>query len=128
VNDPPKKPRRILVVDDNEDTRDLYEEVLSVDGHSLTSVATGERGLALLLAARFDVAVIDIGLPDIDGYTIARTVREKLGDRTPVLIAITGFANLEHRETAARVGFDAHLAKPVDNAVLALAVTTDFPR
>jgi CheY-like chemotaxis protein len=128
VSDSSKRPRRILVVDDNEDTRDLYEEVLSVEGHSLTSVATGEVGLALLLAARFDVAVIDIGLPDIDGYTIARTVREKLGDRAPVLIAITGYVAPEHREAAARVGFDAHIAKPIDHAVLSLAVTTDFPR
>jgi CheY-like chemotaxis protein len=121
-------PRRILVVDDNADTRDLYEALLSEHGHELTVVATGNAGLALLLVDTFDVAVIDIGLPDIDGYQIARTVKAALGARAPVLIAITGYVAQEDREAAARAGFDAHLPKPIDADVLGLAVTTTFAR
>jgi len=124
----PKRYRRVLVVDDNEDARELYEQLLTLDGHSLTTAATGERGLALLLSASFDVAVIDIGLPDVDGYALASAARAKLGDRAPVLIALTGFVTAAHREKAARAGFDAHLPKPIDPAVLSLAVTTEYRR
>lgn len=128
MNAPAKNPRRILVVDDNADTRDLYETMLSGEGHDLTVAATGQAGLALLLVDNFDVAVIDIGLPDLDGYEIARTVRTALGARSPALIALTGYVGPQDREAAARAGFDAHLGKPIDAEVLLLAVTSSFPR
>lgn len=122
------QPRRILVIDDDEDTRDVYEAMLSQDGHFVTAAGDATRAIALLENCIFDVALIDIGLQESNGYDIARTARQRLGARTPILIAVSGFARSEDRAESARAGFDAHLAKPVDRASLAVAVTTVFRR
>jgi CheY-like chemotaxis protein len=123
-----KRVRRVLVVDDSDDTRDLYHAILAQDGHDVTFAQDGESGLALLTAAAFDVAIIDIGLPALDGYEIARRAHAALGARRPALVAVTGYARAADREAAARAGFDVHIAKPIDHEVLLEAVQRDFAR
>jgi CheY-like chemotaxis protein len=75
------------------------------------------------LEHRYDVAVLDIGLPVMDGYQVASALREGLGTLCPKLVALTGYNRPEDRSQAKRVGFDAHLAKPVDPATLLATIS-----
>jgi signal transduction histidine kinase/DNA-binding response OmpR family regulator len=103
----------ILVVEDNEDSRDMLQMLLEARGHSVDVAADGPGGLAALLAGAHDVALLDIGLPGVDGYEVARRVRERAPARTTRLIAITGYGQIEDRARALGAGFDDHLVKPV---------------
>ena len=110
---PEAGPFRIVLVEDDSDLRELVCDVLTAQGHSVQLAADGLAGLALILAERPDLALVDIGLSGIDGYEVARRVRAAL-DSTVRLVAMTG-NGLEHerlREQAA--GFDARLSKPLD--------------
>jgi two-component system, sensor histidine kinase len=115
-------PQRILLVDDHADTRELFLEVLCNEGHVVTLASNGEQALALLLTQTFEVAVVDIGLPGIDGYEVARLTRERLGDDAPLLMAMTGYGGPREREASERAGFGTHLVKPVDPAALVAAI------
>jgi signal transduction histidine kinase len=106
-------PRRILIVDDNRDARELLRTILELDGHQVQDAA--EAGHAVRIAAEWapDVALIDIGLPEVDGYEVARRIRKRLGNAIR-LIALTGYGDDEARRLSADAGFDEHLVKPVD--------------
>lgn len=109
----------VLLVDDNVDSNDLQAFAFEHAGHRVKTAHDGDTGLALALGESYDVGVVDIGLPGVDGYTIARRVRtERKGD-PPVLIAVTGYGRAEDKRRALEAGFDAHFAKPVDQALLA---------
>jgi CheY-like chemotaxis protein len=110
-------PRRILIVDDNRDARELLRTILELDGHQVQDAA--EAGHAVRIAAEWapDVALIDIGLPEVDGYEVARRIRKRLGNAIR-LIALTGYGDDEARRLSADAGFDEHLVKPVDPDVL----------
>jgi two-component system, sensor histidine kinase len=110
--------RRVLLVDDHADSCELFQEVLRLEGHAVTVANNGQLAVALLLADGFDVAVVDIGLPDIDGCDVARLTRERLGGASPLFVAMTGYAGTREREAATRAGFDLYLVKPVDTATL----------
>jgi CheY-like chemotaxis protein len=86
-------------------------ELLELAGHRVCEASDGNAGVALLVAERPDVAIVDIGLPGLDGYEVARRVRGACETR---LVALTGYGGHEERERAARAGFDAHLVKPVE--------------
>ena len=118
--------RAVLLVDDHADSRELFEEILRGMGHTVTVARDGEEALALLLAGDFQVAVIDIGLPGIDGHAVARTARERLGARAPRLVAMTGYSRPLERDASARAGFDVHLVKPVEASDLVAAIETDL--
>jgi signal transduction histidine kinase/CheY-like chemotaxis protein len=109
----PARSHRILVVDDNHDARELLRTILELDGHEVQD--TGDAATAVRLAVEWtpDVALIDIGLPDIDGYEVARRIRKRLGGIVR-LIALTGYSDAEARRLAAEAGFDQHLVKPAD--------------
>lgn len=109
----PQQPLRVLVVEDNDDARVMLHHLLESHGHSVDDAADGLAGLDKLLASRPDAAVIDIGLPKIDGYQLVRRVRKAL-DPAPVMIAITGYGQPADRERAIEAGFDVFLVKPVD--------------
>jgi signal transduction histidine kinase/CheY-like chemotaxis protein len=111
----PAKPeaRRILVIEDNPDIRDLLRIKLRQLGHNVEAAEDGTKGLDRLLASMPDVALIDIGLPGIDGYEIARRVREKVGADV-YLIALTGYGQAEDKKEALAAGFNVHLTKPAD--------------
>ena len=119
--------RRILIVEDNEDARDALRMLLELDGHAVEAAAEGAEALDLVRAKDPDVALVDIGLPGIDGYEIARRIRAVDGKR-PLLIALTGYGQPEDRRRATEAGFDSMLVKPVDPAALSeLLVTLEIP-
>jgi CheY-like chemotaxis protein/two-component sensor histidine kinase len=109
----PMAARQVLVVEDNDDTRQMLREVLAFSGHQVRTAPDGKTGLALAAESRPDVALIDIGLPDVDGYEVARRMRASPGGRRIGLIAITGYGQAEDQRRAYEAGFDAHLTKPV---------------
>jgi signal transduction histidine kinase/ActR/RegA family two-component response regulator len=119
-----KVSRRVLLVDDDVDSGDLHREVLQREGHVVSLARNGEEALDALLAHTFDAAVIDIGLPGIDGYGVALLTRESLGAHTPLLIALTGYAGPEARAAAQCAGFDVYLPKPVNTSELAATVAS----
>ena len=91
--------------------------------------ADGERALKVLESTTFDVAFIDIGLPDIDGFEVARKVNGALGAASPLLVALSGFGRLEDRERAIAAGFHHHLTKPASSTDLKRLLShVDAPR
>lgn len=114
--------RRVLLVDDNEDSCTLFEIALTSEGHTVDVAHDGLVGLERLVAGSYDVAFIDIGLPGIDGYEVARRARKALGEKTPKLVAMTGWGRDRDRDEARAAGFTSHLVKPVDIADLVSAV------
>jgi PAS domain S-box-containing protein len=109
-----KRPLRVLLVDDNEDALVSAAEVLQLAGHEVRTATNGAAALALLPQFQPEVAVLDIGLPDLDGYDLAVRLRAELGPRAPRLIAVTGYGRDVDRERSRKAGFDVHLVKPVD--------------
>jgi signal transduction histidine kinase len=105
-------PRRILVVEDNADLREGLKRLLEDAGHVVQSAENGEEGVARAISFWPDVALVDIGLPRLDGYAVARRIREELGDKVR-LVALTGYGLPEDRVRARDAGFDGHLPKPV---------------
>ncbi len=103
----------LLLVDDNREACELIGMWFENEGHSVTTAHDGKEGLRLALARRYDVAIIDIGLPNVDGYEIARRVRADDEQVGPVLIALTGYGRNEDKRRALEAGFDAHLVKPI---------------
>ncbi len=114
--------KRVLIVDDNADAAELLAEVLQSQGHA-TRVAY-DASTALTLAPEFapDVALLDLGLPEMDGYELARRIREAPWSGGLRLIALTGYGQSSDRRRSSEAGFDAHLVKPVDLDVILAAV------
>jgi signal transduction histidine kinase len=111
-------PVRILLVDDNAESLEIFQMALSSAGHVVDIAHDGQEGLELARGGEYDAAVVDIGLPLLDGYQVAQGVVAALGKKRPALIALTGYGRPEDRERAIGSGFDAHLVKPVDLDVL----------
>jgi CheY-like chemotaxis protein len=105
---------RILVVDDNRDAADSLAMLLGLSGHEVQVAYDGQGALAAAARLRPHVALLDIGLPDMDGYAVARALRATPGLAPLKLYAVTGWGHGEHRERALSAGFDDHLTKPVD--------------
>jgi CheY-like chemotaxis protein len=103
----------VLVVDDNSDAAHLVAEVLESLGHETRVAFDGPAALDLVVDFRPDVALLDIGLPLMDGYELARQLVALDGER-PLLIAITGYGQASDHDRSRAAGFDAHLVKPVD--------------
>ena len=109
--------QRILIVEDNADNREMMRILLESSGHVIHEAADGVSGVELAVQLEPDVVLIDIGLPGIDGYQVARQIRAKLRDRSR-LIALSGYGQQRDRQQAFDAGFDDHLLKPVDPAHL----------
>ena len=105
---------RVLIVEDNDDSRATLEKILRIFGCNVTTAADGLAGFEAICRERPDVAVVDIGLPGIDGYEVARRVRSTLPGRTIRLIAVTGYGRAEDRAAVMKAGFDAHIVKPMN--------------
>jgi signal transduction histidine kinase len=106
------RPLRAVVCDDAPDLRDLVADLLRLRGHQVSVVGDGPAAIELIVAEKPDVALIDIGLPDMDGYEVARTIRRQLAGGKPRLIAMTGYGQASDRAAAFDAGFDAHIVKP----------------
>jgi CheY-like chemotaxis protein len=113
--------RRVLVVDDNEDAVELMAEMLRTLGFEVQVALDPVAALALARDFQPEVAVLDIGLPVMDGYELATRLRELLGGRPCRLIALTGYGQHHDRVRSGQAGFDAHLVKPVDMDTLVAA-------
>lgn len=112
----PGSRRRVLVVDDSEDAVFSLCMLLESDGFETRSASTGNG--AISMASKADVVLLDIGLPDMDGYDVARQIRADPRNSGVLLVAVTGWSQNRDREAAAGAGFDHHLTKPVDYARL----------
>jgi DNA-binding response OmpR family regulator len=112
----------VLVVDDNADAAESLAMLLQISGHE-TKVVT-EATKVVSVSAEFlpQVAVLDIGLPGIDGYELARQLRQQAGHAEVVLIALTGYGQNQDRKRASEAGFDYHFVKPVDPCKLEAAI------
>ena len=117
--------QRVLLVDDNQDAAVLLGELLGARGHEVHLAHDGLEAVELANRLRPDIAVIDIGLPTIDGYEVARRLREQLGDRAPRMIALTGYGAAHDRAMALEAGFEAHITKPVESAQLLKLIAKD---
>jgi len=106
--------KRILVIEDHEENRRLLRDLLTSFGYELIEAVTGEEGLVVAKAEGPDLILMDIQLPGIDGYEIARRVRSTLPGRTIRLIAVTGYGRAEDRAAVMKAGFDAHVVKPMN--------------
>jgi two-component system, sensor histidine kinase len=117
--------RHVLVIEDNADAREMLRMALELDGHRVETAADGTSGVETALRTTPDLVLVDIGLPGLDGYAVARRLRAALGHRV-TLVALTGYGQSEDRRRTSEAGFDAHLVKPVDPDVLSRALATGF--
>ncbi len=109
-----RKTRHILLIEDNQDVAHMLRLVLQSQGHQVTVVPSGARGLEALRGGGTDIVLCDIGLPHMSGYDFARMVRADETLRELPLVAVTGYGESDARRRSAQAGFDAHLTKPVD--------------
>lgn len=99
-------------MEDNRDAREMLRSLLELSGHEVYEADNGARGVEMAMRLRADVALVDVGLPGLDGYEVAR--RLKAQGHPARLIALTGYGQAEDRRRSEAAGFDAHLVKPVD--------------
>jgi CheY-like chemotaxis protein len=116
----PRAPRRVLVVDDNEDLAALVGELLQIHGHQVVVAHDGRSAIEAARRFRPEVALLDIDLPGMDGYQLAAELRSALDGI--LLVAITAYGQAVDRRRSADAGFTAHLLKPVDPQLLAQVV------
>jgi CheY-like chemotaxis protein len=105
--------QRILIVDDNDDARMLLAEILQSLGHDVSTAPDGDAALVMVRERIPDIAILDIGLPTMDGYELAAKLRDELV-APPVLIALTGYGQPQDRARGETAGFDRFLVKPID--------------
>ena len=110
--------RRILVVDDNQDSATSLAELLQLTGHDTHTAHDGVAAVEAAAAIKPDVVLLDIGLPRLNGYEVARKIRQQPWGKTMVLVALTGWGQEEDRQRSKEAGFNGHMVKPVDYAAL----------
>jgi len=106
--------KRIAVVEDNPDARVLLAQVLEAMGFAVLTAQDGEEALRLAEQERLPIYIIDLGLPRINGFEVARRIRQMPASEGALLIALSGYGSPEDKQKAAEAGFDHHLTKPAD--------------
>ena len=119
--------RRVLIVEDNDDAREMLQTMLELQHHTVRAAADGPAGIEAALEFEPDIALVDVGLPGLDGYEVARYLRAAGGAKPLRLIAITGYGLPKDADRAREAGFDAHLVKPVHPDRLAEILAMDEP-
>ena len=116
--------QRVLLVDDDADALAMAKDALSIAGATVVTASSAREALAALDRARFDVAILDIGLPEVDGYELLRRIRRRGQDRQGDIpaAALTAYARAVDRTRSLQAGFQMHLSKPVQPNELAAAV------
>jgi CheY-like chemotaxis protein len=117
--------KRVLVIEDNVDVADMLAEYLQHIGHAVVQAHDGRTGLEAAMRHQPEVIVCDLGLPGLDGYEVARTLRELPELRSALLIAVSGYGDSADREKARAAGFSHHITKPADPAELAHLIATN---
>jgi CheY-like chemotaxis protein len=130
--EPPQSPpraeaSRILMVDDNHDAAMTLADLLREAGHTVVTAHDGVEALDAARALRPQVAILDIGLPVMDGYEVARHLERTLAPESPVLIALTGYGQPHDIARSREHAFAAHLVKPVDPEQLAVVLAAHRP-
>lgn len=110
----PGRPLRILLADDDRDSTLSLSTLLKLEGYDVRHVYDGDATLKAVREFEPDVVLVDIGMPKLNGYDVARAVRERYGKEGPVLVALTGWKQASDRILAQLAGFDHHVAKPYD--------------
>lgn len=110
--------RRVLIVEDNHDAGEMYRILIELAGHEALVAENGVLGLELFKSTHPDIAFVDIGLPGMDGYEIARRFRAEPDGANVFLVALTGYGSASDRDRTRQAGFDLHLLKPVDPQTL----------
>jgi two-component system CheB/CheR fusion protein len=118
----------VLIVEDNADAREMLVTALASAGHEVCEADTGTAALDAAARFRPDVGLIDIGLPGVDGYEVARRLRATDDGKRMLLVALTGYGQPEDRRRARAAGFDAHLTKPVLPEQLAEVLTGAYEK
>jgi PAS domain S-box-containing protein len=119
--------RRVLIVEDNDDARETLRTLLELWHNTVEEATDGPSGIEAALRFEPDVAIIDVGLPGLDGYEVARYLRASAGGKPTLLVALTGYGSPTDALRARQAGFDAHLVKPVDPARLAQILSATEP-
>ncbi len=112
------RPRRVLLVEDNEDVRHMLEILLEREGHDVRATSDGETAINVAETFAPEIVLIDIGLPGLNGYAVARKLRASPRTADALLVALTGYGQAEDRDEAFAAGFDDHLLKPAEPAKL----------
>jgi PAS domain S-box-containing protein len=110
----PARHKRILIADDNQDAADSLAVLLQMEGHDVTVVRDGREALTTINAVLPEIALLDIGMPELDGYEVARQVRQNTLGRAVTLIAVTGWGQDRDKARALGAGFNHHLTKPIE--------------
>lgn len=120
--------RKILVVDDNTDAADSLCEALQMLGHIAEVAYDGPSALRIAQAFQPDLALLDIGLPAMDGYELGQQLRASSSNASLKLVALTGYSQETERRRTAAAGFDRHLVKPIDFDRLQAVIEELFPK
>jgi signal transduction histidine kinase/CheY-like chemotaxis protein len=115
--------RRVLVADDNTDAGESLAMLLRLDGHEVEIARNGPEALELYSRMRPEVAILDIGMPGLSGYDVARRIRQRQGEAEITLIALTGWGQASDKARAAEAGFDHHFTKPVEPSALSALIS-----
>ncbi|MEJ1963144.1 MAG: response regulator [Gammaproteobacteria bacterium] len=121
------KPRRLLIADDNLDAADSLAVLLRLDGHEVTVVHDGRSAVDRVRELSPSIALLDIGMPQLDGYEVARLLRQGLSRDALTLIAVTGWGQESDVARAIAAGFDYHFTKPIEPARLASLLASRLP-
>jgi CheY-like chemotaxis protein len=114
----PRERRTALVVDDVADVTEMLAVVLSHAGYSVVTAASAPAALKAARERQFDVIISDIGMPEMNGYQLAREMRQMPGYETVPMVAVTGYSMFDDKERSTNAGFNAHMTKPIDPRAL----------
>ena len=114
----PRERRSALVVDDVADVTEMLAVVLSHAGYSVVTAASAPAALQAARERQFDVVISDIGMPEMNGYQLARELRVMPGYETVPMVAVTGYSMFDDKERSSKAGFNAHMTKPIDPRAL----------
>jgi CheY-like chemotaxis protein len=120
----PPKALKVLVADDNQDAAETLAVLLALDGHLVKTANDGAAALVIAQTFRPDVAVLDIGMPELNGFELAAAIRREPWARHTRLIALTGWGKDQDKQQAMEAGFDEHLTKPVNPEKLKALLST----
>ena len=118
LNSEPRERRSALVVDDVADVTEMLAVVLTHAGYSVVTAASAPAALKAARERQFDVVISDIGMPEMNGYQLAREMRTMPGYETVPMVAVTGYSMFDDKERSTNAGFNAHMTKPIDPRAL----------